>query len=173
MSRVLSKNVENHSRDLLVRTDAERAWMWRMAQPVDPEGRARRVANHMTQQEAATLLGISRAGYKQLEDGRKVRLEVDFDTVATTNSQFDLAALRSILQKITEAAEPTLGQLCALARRRSGRRIGDLAAELGTTRVTYLTWENESDPRLVEWWRDQGYTLPITPLGSRVLAMRR
>src|SRR4051812_25526731 len=49
---------------------------------------------------------------------------------------------------------PTGGDLCALARRRDGRPLRDLAAALGAgSHVTLLAWEREGDPRLMAAWR--------------------
>lgn len=50
------------------------------------------------------------------------------------------------------------GDLCALARRRDGRSLRELATVLEAgSKVTLLAWEAASDERLVRAWAAQGY----------------
>lgn len=55
---------------------------------------------------------------------------------------------------------PSLGELCALARRRQGWKLRRAAKEFGVTHVTLLRWEDDSDPYLVAGWRSLGYRFP-------------
>lgn len=53
---------------------------------------------------------------------------------------------------------PKPPELCALARRRDGRTLRELAAAMGLgSHVTFLACEREADPRLVKAWKGLGY----------------
>jgi DNA-binding XRE family transcriptional regulator len=87
-----------------------------------------------TQAQSALILGISERTYHSYE-----RDKVEYPWVpppTTTRS----------------------GLLCALARRRDGRPLRQLAKVLKAgSHVTLLKWESQDDPRLVEAWKKQGY----------------
>lgn len=59
-----------------------------------------------------------------------------------------------------KARRPTdclIGVVCALARRRHGQPLLEVAARFGCSHVELLRRERDSDPRLVEAWRALGY----------------
>lgn len=56
--------------------------------------------------------------------------------------------------------DPSMGDLCALARRRQGWKLRRAAKKFGVTHVTLLRWEEASDPYLVAGWRSLGYRFP-------------
>lgn len=87
----------------------------------------------LTQADAAARLGVPLRRYQRAEAGE--------------NS----------VQVPRGAPRPTLGDLCALARRRSRLGLRAAAARLGISHVTLLAWERGSDPRLVEGWRVLGF----------------
>jgi hypothetical protein len=51
----------------------------------------------------------------------------------------------------------TIGDLCALARRRSGLELRGVARIMGVSHVTVLKREENSDPRLAVAWRGRGW----------------
>lgn len=52
---------------------------------------------------------------------------------------------------------PSAGDLCRLARRRSGLELRAAAGEIGTSHRWLLHRERADDPRLVAWWVGRGY----------------
>lgn len=53
-----------------------------------------------------------------------------------------------------------IGLLCALARRRSGLTLNQVAEALGVSKVTVLTMERAGDSRLVNFWRRKKFLFP-------------
>ncbi len=66
--------------------------------------------------------------------------------------EFDLTTLTDE-ERAGSSAPPTMGDLCQIARVRSGRNLRPLADDVGVSHVTVLAWERRSDRRLVEFWR--------------------
>lgn len=58
------------------------------------------------------------------------------------------------------SGKPTLGDLCALARRRHCRPLRSMATRFGISHTELLTRERESDPRLAAAWGRFGYIFP-------------
>lgn len=87
----------------------------------------------MTQREAAARFGVHEKKYWKIEAG--------------------------IL--LAEPAPPQLkwsmGDLCALARRRHGKSFRKTAQEIGISHVTLAAWEAKGDDRLVRHWKAMGY----------------
>lgn len=119
--------------DLSRLTEGERLWLWRVSQPEPAGGWPRRV---MSQETAAARFGIRYGAYVALEKDRG-HAEVDVDPPT-----------------------PTVGQLCQLARRRSGEGPQIVARDMGVTRVTIWTWETIGSPRLVAYWHGRGFAFP-------------
>src|SRR5882724_13101709 len=49
------------------------------------------------------------------------------------------------------------GVQCIMARRRLGWTLEKAARQIGISHVTLLKWENESDARLVSWWKKRSW----------------
>jgi transcriptional regulator with XRE-family HTH domain len=64
---------------------------------------------------------------------------------------------RGLEEGPTTESEATMGDLCALARRRHGLDLRATAALFGVTHVTLLGWERAGEPRLVAGWKRLGY----------------
>jgi DNA-binding XRE family transcriptional regulator len=93
-----------------------------------------RMDDGITQAEAARLEGISEKRYGLIETDR-----------TEPNSGRPLPR------------PYTVGQLCALARRRHGLSLRATAKLMGVSHVTILLWERDSEPRLAAGWRHLGY----------------
>jgi hypothetical protein len=153
--------------DLTRRTAGEELWLWRRSDLVETRPLGRRVFGKigatLSQREAAEVLGIAERTIDDLERERPVMLD-------------EAAALELALCRV----EPTAGELCRLARRRSGMTLDAVASSVhysrtftqrvrgggcwqraidlrGVSRVTLLRLEREGDPQLVAHWRARGY----------------
>jgi DNA-binding XRE family transcriptional regulator len=107
----------------------------------------------MSQADAAKHLGIGFTSYQRLEAGGHIRFMIDAS---------DLGSIRDISQIIGEVSKPTRAEMCTLARRRSGLKLEEIAACLGTTHVTILKLERTADPKIVRFWVDEGYNFGPT-----------
>ena len=129
--------------DLRLRTPSEELWLWRRRQ-ISPSGRTRsRVGSGLSQLEAANALGISMQRYHDAEAGRL--------------PERDVHALFVMAQKGQVYSNPTLGELCALARRRAGWTLEYSRETLGKSRVTFLELERIGDPSILEMWMQEGF----------------
>jgi hypothetical protein len=54
----------------------------------------------------------------------------------------------------------TLGELCAVARSRSGMTLDQIVKLIGASKVSVHAWERRSDPRMIAFWEDGGYRFP-------------
>src|ERR1700675_1966744 len=89
--------------DLTQRTLGEELWLWRRrSQPLDRRVFGK-IGAAMSQREAAEVLGIAERTIDDLEHGRSVD-----------------SGVAASLEVALWAVAPTLGELCRLARRRSG-----------------------------------------------------
>lgn len=61
------------------------------------------------------------------------------------------------LLRLSVPFKPTLGQLCALARKRLGFDLRKTASLLGLSHVTLLKMERDNDPKLVVKWKRLGF----------------
>jgi len=122
---------------------AERLWLWRHRHPGAHATGKRKHA--LTQREAAARFGLRIAAYLQLENGERTRLNAD-----------EIARLQPALVELA----PTTGELCFLARRRSGRTLNELEVALLVSRPTLLGLERAGDPRVVWFWREVGFRFP-------------
>ena len=101
-----------------------------------------KLGSRMSQNEAAEYLGIPIMKYHHIETSkipdREIRLVLD--TI-----------------RAEEMSPPTLGERCALARRRSKLGLAKVAGALGISRVAYLTGERSGAANVVSFWERQGY----------------
>jgi len=95
-----------------------------------------RMRHNKTQAEMAAELGMSERNYRRFESGE---IDVPHDPICY---------------------RPTLGELCALARRRHGLGLRATARAVGCAHVTLLAKEDRSDADLVAYWRGHGYRFP-------------
>ena len=146
-------NQSSDNFDLGDRSVAEELWLWRHRQQSDAGAARGRRAGSMGLPEAAERLGINASQLQKLEHGDAVLVNAD-----ELSEMIDW----EIWQEIDEH-EPGLGELCFLARRRSGTPIKDAAAALGVTTTTYAKWEMEGDERVVYLWFKRGYRFPHLP----------
>jgi DNA-binding XRE family transcriptional regulator len=121
--------------DLRALSASERLFLWRHRRAV--HGRA------LTQGEAAVRLGIPRSLYNRLENGGRSRLSVE-EALRLPRDALDL--------------EPTLAELCFIARRRAGRRLSWLENRLGVSRPTFHALERSGDGRIVTLWEELGFS---------------
>lgn len=91
----------------------------------------------LSQDLAAPKAGLSHRKYVDIELGR--------------------APLTPLLKGRLSARKPPLGQRLRLARRRSRRGLRPLAAAVGVSHVTLLKMELRADPKLVNFWKSQGF----------------
>ncbi len=149
--------------DLTHRTVGEELWLWRRrTQPLDRRVFGK-IGAALSQREAAEVLGISERTIDDLENERPVDLDV-------------AAALEVALC----ASAPSAGDLCRLARRRSGLSLDEVAAgvsyrrvftqrtrgagtwertidQYGVSKVTLHRMERSGDPALVAYWVGRRY----------------
>ncbi len=93
----------------------------------------RRRRNGFTQEQMAQKLYISEKAYNMIETDR------------------------SRAKRRAPSGLWNPGDLCMLARRRSGMCLRTTAANFGISHTELLTRERESDPRLVEAWKSLKY----------------
>jgi DNA-binding XRE family transcriptional regulator len=99
----------------------------------------------MSQEEAASRLGLSVSAYAALELGYATALRAD-----------EVMSLIGPLGPLN----PTVGELCVLARRRSGENVHQVTEAIGYSRVSYFRFERDGDPRVVSFWEDRGFRFP-------------
>ncbi len=85
-----------------------------------------------TQADAARLHGVSERHYRKAEAG--------------------LVTLKG------KTLDPTIGDLCALARRRYGRGLDRTAEIAGCSKVTLIKHEWQGSPWLVKFWERKEFT---------------
>lgn len=127
-------------RDLGRRSVGEELFIWRQRLRA-PERRGL-----VSQAEAAERLGVDGHLYWLSENDRApVR---------------DAQAVLDTVRELTGQIEPTTGELCRIARRRSGLRLVDVTNELGISVPQYLGDENEAAQRVRELWTERGFIFP-------------
>ena len=67
----------------------------------------------------------------------------------------DVRAL--LAQANHDDTEPSPGEMCALARRRSGTPLGAVCISYGASRTTYLERERGGESSVVLHWRERGF----------------
>jgi transcriptional regulator with XRE-family HTH domain len=128
---------------------SENLWLWRHRQRSDvgpARGRPRNGA--MNQTEAAKCIGLSTQQYSKLENGEAAMLDAN--------------KLAQLCHKHSSFAvtNPSVGELCFLARRRSGLSIREVSRQLKMSNVSYNKHEAAGDPRVRDFWMQQGYQFP-------------
>lgn len=132
----------------------EKLFIWRHRQLAASGRTIGRNGAAMNQSEAAASLGLTTALYAKLEIGQKIKLSGDVEDL------LDVAG--ELGQKLRPAVElkPTRGELCFLARRRSGTLLMTLERALGVSRPRYLELERAGNDAIVEYWSNRGYRFP-------------
>jgi transcriptional regulator with XRE-family HTH domain len=126
-------------------TASEELVLWRFRQRSTNGRLFGRVGAGMSQAEAAAALGISRATYTRLEDGGSPRLSAQAAKTLLTA----LGPLR-----------PTTGELCFIARRRSGLYLSEVESRVGVSRPRYHELERAGEETIVAFWEDRGFKFP-------------
>lgn len=140
--------------DLGQLTAAERLFLWRHRQP-SPSGRLLgRDGRWMSQREAAAFLDVDYKLYGQLENGGQLRLAGTIDEIPTLRRE-----LLDVVEGLTDL-EPTIGELCFLARRRSGNLLMTIEREMKISRPQYHEMERAGHPWVVQYWEERGYRFP-------------
>ncbi len=121
-------------------TDGERLWLWRRRQLSRYQRTFGRAGPGMTQEEAGAAVGVDYKRYRVLEADGQV-------------SPTEAALVAEPIQDL----EPTIPELCALARRRSGELLVDVYEAMGLSRPWYLRLERTADPRVVAHWAERGF----------------
>lgn len=100
-----------------------------------------RKAARKTSYEAAALAGVGRGTYREAERDENRR-----PTPLKTG--------------LFPVSRPPLALLLALARRRSGKTLEEVAARLGVSRPTVLARERAGDGALRTYWERKGFRFP-------------
>lgn len=137
--------------DLTCLSAAERLFLWRHRRRHAERGRSRastgpRPGAAMNQPEAADFLRVGRSAYTALEAGDRTRL-----------SAADLNALAAAIDSV---GEPTTGELCFIARRRTARPLAELCAALAVSKPRFHELERDGDPAVVAYWEATGLRFP-------------
>ncbi len=133
---------------------AERLFLWRHRQKATCGRLLGRNGSSMNQVEAAKRLGISSKLYNALENGSQLHLSGTLDEVPELR--------RALLDVAAELPDlvPTAGELCFLARRRSGALLTTLEREFGVSRPHYHDLERAGAPAMILFWEDRGFRFP-------------
>jgi hypothetical protein len=147
ITRPKKKSDDPAQHDLSVVHNDEKLVLWRHHQVSNRPARRPYVNMPMfiTQAEAADRLGIARRTYLRME--KRERLIMSVEEIGKTSA---------LLETIT----PTPGDLCFLARRRSGTLVKELCFELGISRPCFYARERDADPSLVALWEERGFRFP-------------
>lgn len=131
--------------DLRSLTAPERLVLWRYRQRATNGRLFGRSGSSMSQNEAAAALNIPPKVYGRLEQG-----------LATALTANDITAMLAALGPL----DPMMGELCFIARRRSGLTLPLLAEQLSISRPWVLSLEREADDRIIKYWEGAGYVFP-------------
>lgn len=127
-------------------TAAERLFVWRHRQKSTNGCLLGRNGSAMNQSEAAQRLGIDIGAYSKLENGQqRTRLSAD-----------EVVGLLEALGPF----ELSIGELCFLARRRSGQMLMTLEREIGVSRPRFHELERVGDPVIIGFWEARGFRFP-------------
>lgn len=142
--------------DVTKLTAAERLVLWRYRQHATNGRLLGRSGAALTQSEAAARLGISGGTYARLEEGASSSMSADEISGL-------LAALGPLL--------PSRGELCFIARRRSGAKLQEVldsfnrapsesAEGEAISRPWFHQLERAGDQRVITHWESQGFKFP-------------
>ena len=139
-------------RDLGRLSASERLWIWRRRQTSRHARGARsrqstvpRSGRTMTRAEAAEALGLTVGVYASLEVGDALLAPDERERVRGA-----LAAM----------APPTVGELCAVARRRGGGGLIEVERALGVSRPRMIELERCGAAPVVAYWEKRGFRFP-------------
>jgi hypothetical protein len=118
------------SKDLRKLTQGEKLWLWRRSHAWGGGSRG------LTQFQAAVCWKMPVKRYWECET----------DRVTWVGGKF--------------SCSPKVGDLCALARRRSGLTLRKVARLLHISHVTVLAWEKYNEIKLVQGWKRMGWRFP-------------
>lgn len=135
--------------DLRRLSASERVFLWRHRKKTTSGRLLGCNGSAMSQKEAAIYLGLDRRLFNRIENGFRARLSID-----------EAAKLLEELEPALNSLEPTLGELCFLARRRSGQLLTAIEKELGVSRPTFHALERAGAPRIVAFWTARGFIFP-------------
>ena len=148
-------NANSIDLDLNVLSASERLVLWRYRQHATNGRLFGRSGAALTQSEAATRLGISGNTYARLEEGAASAMSAD-----------KISGLLTALGPLF----PSLGELCFIARRRSGaklqevldsfNRVSETARREMISRPWFHQLERAGDPRVIAHWESQGFKFP-------------
>jgi hypothetical protein len=138
---------ETTDRDLRQVTRAELVWLWRRRQPTALGHTRGRNGARMTANEAASALGFRPEVYCAVERG---------------GSPYEDAVLAAVMrERGSWLAQPTVAELCVLARRRAAAGVPELCSALGgVSKPNFYDMERRGEPSLVALWRERGFEFP-------------
>lgn len=140
-----SPTAEALNLDLQQLTRAERIWLWRRRQDTTTGRVYGKGGSRMSVAEAAAALGIPVTVYRRVERGELVEHEGK--------------VVEAIHARGYRFLQPSVAELCSLARRRAAADIEGLCAALGgISRPTFFAWETLGAQALVDLWRARGFT---------------
>ena len=138
--------------DLGTRTLGEELWLWQRRQR-SPAGNALgALGSGANIAQAAEMLGVGAQRLGAALTGHAPVREAE--------------ALLTRARERDGSIEPTLGELCRLARRREGATLLATASALRLTTVAYLRAEAGGDPRVIAWWHVAGYRFPAASVAA-------
>ncbi|MDE2021160.1 MAG: hypothetical protein KGJ13_12560, partial [Patescibacteria group bacterium] len=126
--------------DLTCLTHGERLFLWRRAQRAPVGGTLGRDGAGLSRAEAAAAVGATLEDWDRCEIG------------AVPN--------RRLLKLLGDQPPPAVGELCRIARRRSGVPLAEIEATMGVARPTLHRMERVGYPRLIAYWQERGYRFP-------------
>ena len=138
----MSKNVvtEMGDPDLTQLTQGEKLVLWRRRQPSVSGATTGNGAGCLNQRDAAARLGVLQSVYWKAERDRA-----------------EQRIMLALLERTKPHRPPTIGELCLIARRRSGMFLSTIEAALGISRPILMRMEAQADKRLMTFWRQHGF----------------
>jgi len=124
-------------------TDGELLWLWRHRQRYRLRGYSR-MSREFRRGSAFSIDAMA----FELRIGRKRYLDMENDRVPVNG----LVQLRS--------KDVELGELCHLARRRSGLTVIEICDDLAVSAPKFYELEAAGDPVIVGYWHDLGFRFP-------------
>ncbi len=132
--------------DLRYVTRAELIWLWRYRQSSALGHTRGRNGGRMTANEAATVLGFRPEVYCATEQG---------------SSPYDDAIWAAICEIKGMPGEPSIGELCLLARRRANIKAQEICSALGgVSKPNFYSMERRGSEKIIALWRERGFTFP-------------
>jgi len=96
----------------------------------------------ISQVEAARRLDLDPYVYNRMENGGRTMMSAE-----------DASRLAVLLEKVT----PTVGDMCFLARRRSGARLAKVCEDLVVSRPKFYDMERRGAEAVVRYWEARGF----------------